>query len=122
MFHVLSIKQFLIPAAECAAGHFSYDGHEPCRPCPRGYYQHQSGQTDCIACSSRKTTAQEGSTRSDRCIETGACMREFLRSFVRLFVRACGVCVLSHKRLCINNVFGLFTHNSNCVCPGLLKR
>ena len=59
--------------AECAPGHFSYDGHEPCRPCPRGYYQDQPGQTDCTACSGQ-TTAQDGSTSTDNCTETGVCL------------------------------------------------
>ena len=96
MFHVLSFKQFVIPADECAPGHFSYDGRELCRPCRRGYYQYQSGKADCIACSSRKMTAQEGSTSSDRCIETGACMREFLHSFVPACMR-CVFCLTKER-------------------------
>ncbi|KAI0233875.1 hypothetical protein LSAT2_015885 [Lamellibrachia satsuma] len=55
--------------AECAPGNFSYDGREPCRPCPTGYYQDQEGQTDCTACSGN-STAQEGSTSSDNCTAT----------------------------------------------------
>ena len=58
--------------AECVPGNFSYDGREPCRPCPRGYYQHESGQTNCTACSGN-STAQEGSTSSDNCTATSVC-------------------------------------------------
>ena len=59
-----------VVVAECSPGHFSYDGHEPCRPCPRGYYQVKSGQRDCTACPGHQT-AQEGSSSPDHCTGTG---------------------------------------------------
>ncbi|KAI0210194.1 hypothetical protein LSAT2_005067 [Lamellibrachia satsuma] len=50
----------------CAAGNFSYDGREPCRPCPIGFYQDQEGQKNCMACATN-TTAQEASISTDNC-------------------------------------------------------
>jgi len=56
--------------AECPVGHFSYDGHEPCRPCPRGFFQSTTGEKTCEPCSA-KTTAEEGSDNTDKCTEKG---------------------------------------------------
>ena len=56
--------------AECPVGNFSYDGHEPCRPCPRGFYQTTTRQTTCTQCTDT-TTADEGSDNKNKCSETG---------------------------------------------------
>ena len=32
---------------ECQVGKFSYNDREPCRPCPKGFYQDTEGEQSC---------------------------------------------------------------------------
>ena len=57
-------------AAKCPVGKFSYDGREPCRPCPKGFYQDSEGMQKCLQCS-EDTTLQEASISSDNCTVQG---------------------------------------------------
>ena len=56
-----------VVVAKCAMGSFSYDGWEPCRPCPKGFYQGLLGQTACTVCTGNTTTPKNMSISSDNC-------------------------------------------------------
>lgn len=56
----------------CAAGRFGVAGI--CDDCARGQYQHQTGQTSCLACPTMTTTALAGASDQTQC-ET--CASEF---------------------------------------------
>lgn len=61
---------FFCWAAECEAGYFSYNGFEPCRACPRGYYQDTVSQTDCLSCGDDESTADVASISASNCISS----------------------------------------------------
>ena len=52
----------------CAPGTFSSNGVEPCKPCAKGMYQSEKGQTRCLDCSGLQSTASQGSTSVARCM------------------------------------------------------
>ena len=58
-------------AAKCPMGKFSYDGMEPCRPCPKGFYQDKEGMKECTQCSEKTTTLEEASFSGDNCTVDG---------------------------------------------------
>ena len=57
-------------AATCPVGKFSYDGMEPCHPCPKGFYQDKEGMKECTQCSGT-TTLEEASFSKDNCTVDG---------------------------------------------------
>ncbi|XP_058256140.1 signal peptide, CUB and EGF-like domain-containing protein 2 isoform X3 [Hemibagrus wyckioides] len=52
---------------QCSAGHFSHDGLLPCRPCPRGSYQPDSGRTSCLPCGGNLVTRHEAAVSFQAC-------------------------------------------------------
>uniref|UniRef100_A0A4W3I336 Sushi, von Willebrand factor type A, EGF and pentraxin domain containing 1 n=1 Tax=Callorhinchus milii TaxID=7868 RepID=A0A4W3I336_CALMI len=55
----------------CAAGHVSRSGIMPCYPCPRDYYQPDTGKSFCLACPLYGTTTSTGAlSRSDSILKT----------------------------------------------------
>ena len=63
--------QVLVDAVcvQCSVGTFYDTNADPpaCRPCQRGSYQDQPGQTGCVGCASGFTTELEGSQSIDDC-------------------------------------------------------
>ncbi|XP_072444221.1 sushi, von Willebrand factor type A, EGF and pentraxin domain-containing protein 1 isoform X6 [Chiloscyllium punctatum] len=51
----------------CSAGHVSRSGIMPCYPCPRDYYQPDSGKSFCLACPFYGTTTITGATARSDC-------------------------------------------------------
>ncbi|XP_043572153.1 sushi, von Willebrand factor type A, EGF and pentraxin domain-containing protein 1 isoform X1 [Chiloscyllium plagiosum] len=51
----------------CSAGHVSRSGIMPCYPCPRDYYQPDSGKSFCLACPFYGTTTITGATSRSDC-------------------------------------------------------
>ncbi|XP_072515941.1 signal peptide, CUB and EGF-like domain-containing protein 2 isoform X1 [Salminus brasiliensis] len=52
---------------QCTPGQFSHDGFVPCRPCPRGTYQPETGRTSCLACGGSLITKYEGEVSFQAC-------------------------------------------------------
>ena len=50
-----------------------------CVPCPKGQYQPQRSQTECIACpADKKTTENTGSTKQSQCVGKSEATVKFL--------------------------------------------
>ena len=47
---------------------FYFQGLEPCYPCPRGYFQDQSGMNHCYKCPNKTTTAFHSSSSIEDCL------------------------------------------------------
>ncbi|GIY60800.1 sushi, von Willebrand factor type A, EGF and pentraxin domain-containing protein 1 [Caerostris darwini] len=60
----------------CEAGYFSHSGLQPCRPCPKGFYQSLAGQTMCIECSATFSTPDEASKDASDCLDLDPCAEE----------------------------------------------
>ncbi|XP_008281602.1 sushi, von Willebrand factor type A, EGF and pentraxin domain-containing protein 1 [Stegastes partitus] len=56
----------------CSAGHFSRTGLVPCYPCPRDYYQPDSGRSYCLSCPFYGTTTITGATTIQHCSSFGS--------------------------------------------------
>ncbi|XP_043932505.1 signal peptide, CUB and EGF-like domain-containing protein 3 isoform X2 [Protopterus annectens] len=54
-------------AGQCSAGHYSVDGFKPCRLCPRGSFQPDSGRMLCFQCGGGLTTKYEGASSFQDC-------------------------------------------------------
>ncbi|XP_078251223.1 sushi, von Willebrand factor type A, EGF and pentraxin domain-containing protein 1 isoform X2 [Rhinoraja longicauda] len=66
-----TVKRGAIEVSECgvpcAAGHVSRSGIMPCYPCPRDYYQPNTGKSFCLACLFYGTTTATGTTSNTEC-------------------------------------------------------
>ena len=53
----------------CQPGQYSTegDGYEPCKLCPDGSWQSETGQSFCNKCDYGKPTGREGATSSSEC-------------------------------------------------------
>ncbi|XP_077984887.1 uncharacterized protein LOC144439473 [Glandiceps talaboti] len=60
--------------APCPAGAYSPDGFEPCSPCPRRYYQPNTGKHQCLICPRIDTTLGEGTISVDDCQDVNECL------------------------------------------------
>ncbi|XP_058886297.1 sushi, von Willebrand factor type A, EGF and pentraxin domain-containing protein 1 isoform X1 [Acipenser ruthenus] len=56
----------------CPAGQFSRSGLMPCYPCPRDYYQPDSGRSYCLSCPFYGTTTITGATAIQDCSSFGS--------------------------------------------------
>ncbi|XP_041117630.1 sushi, von Willebrand factor type A, EGF and pentraxin domain-containing protein 1 isoform X2 [Polyodon spathula] len=56
----------------CPAGQFSRSGLMPCYPCPRDYYQPDSGRSYCLSCPFYGTTTTTGATAIQDCSSFGS--------------------------------------------------
>ncbi|XP_041441775.1 signal peptide, CUB and EGF-like domain-containing protein 1 isoform X2 [Xenopus laevis] len=52
---------------QCAPGHYSPDGFRPCRSCPLGFYQPESGRTMCFPCGGGLVTKYESAVSFQDC-------------------------------------------------------
>ncbi|XP_041443794.1 signal peptide, CUB and EGF-like domain-containing protein 1 isoform X2 [Xenopus laevis] len=52
---------------QCSPGHFSPDGFRPCRSCPPGTYQPESGRTMCFPCGGGLVTKYESAVSFQDC-------------------------------------------------------
>ncbi|XP_069668601.1 uncharacterized protein uif isoform X2 [Periplaneta americana] len=53
--------------AKCSPGQYSDIGLAPCAPCPRNFFQPQSGQTTCFECPADMRTAGPGAIGREEC-------------------------------------------------------
>ncbi|XP_069487009.1 sushi, von Willebrand factor type A, EGF and pentraxin domain-containing protein 1 isoform X2 [Ambystoma mexicanum] len=71
-----TVKRGAVDASECGvtcpAGEFSRSGLMPCYPCPRDYYQPQSGKSYCLACPFYGTTTIIGAKSIAECSSFGS--------------------------------------------------
>nr|XP_022294152.1 sushi, von Willebrand factor type A, EGF and pentraxin domain-containing protein 1-like isoform X2 [Crassostrea virginica] len=58
--------------SECPRGTHSYNGHTPCRDCPRNYYQDNTGATNCTRCPVTQFTTSTRSTTPMDCLNATA--------------------------------------------------
>ncbi|XP_071847709.1 uncharacterized protein [Apostichopus japonicus] len=58
---------------ECAQGHWSETGLEPCQPCSVRYYQPDFGQRSCDLCPGITTTVSPGAIYVEHCNVTATC-------------------------------------------------
>lgn len=58
---------------ECAQGHWSETGLEPCQPCSIRYYQPDFGQRSCNLCPGITTTVRPGAIYEEHCNVTATC-------------------------------------------------
>ncbi|XP_066503801.1 signal peptide, CUB and EGF-like domain-containing protein 2 isoform X2 [Hoplias malabaricus] len=52
---------------QCSPGQFSHDGFVPCRPCPRGTYQPETGRMFCFPCGGNLITRYDGAVSFQAC-------------------------------------------------------
>ncbi|GAB6028275.1 hypothetical protein CHUAL_002455 [Chamberlinius hualienensis] len=81
--------------AQCAPGHYSGTGLEPCAECPLNFYQPFEGQVECSQCNHTLRTAQAGSDVADLCLPVD-CQRDYCENG--------GLCVVRF-------------HQPRCLCP-----
>lgn len=63
-----SLKKYpFVLAVPCLAGEFSRTGLTPCYPCPRDYYQPDSGKSYCLSCPFYGTTTVIGARSITDC-------------------------------------------------------
>ena len=51
----------------CVPGYVSKTGMVPCDPCPRGYFQHDSGKSFCFTCPNSAQTTHRGADSAEQC-------------------------------------------------------
>lgn len=64
LMHKWFVFTFAVP---CPVGEFSRSGLMPCYPCPRDYYQPNSGKSFCLACPFYGTTTFTGARSITDC-------------------------------------------------------
>ena len=52
----------------CSVGQFAKTRDGPCKLCPIGRYQDETGQTECKICPAQRTTDQQGATSVSECV------------------------------------------------------
>ncbi|CAH2293998.1 sushi, von Willebrand factor type A, EGF and pentraxin domain-containing 1 [Pelobates cultripes] len=71
-----TVKQGSVNISECGvpchAGEFSRTGLVPCYPCPRDYYQPESGKSFCLSCPFHGTTTIHGAKSITDCSSFGS--------------------------------------------------
>ena len=58
-------------ADACPTGSYSDSGFEPCKKCPKHFFQSSRGKTTCFECSDTSYTEQEGTTTEVECKDGG---------------------------------------------------
>uniref|UniRef100_A0A5S6QI65 Signal peptide, CUB and EGF-like domain-containing protein 2 n=1 Tax=Trichuris muris TaxID=70415 RepID=A0A5S6QI65_TRIMR len=78
-------------AANCKAGYFSETGFEPCRPCPKGYFQNEDGRSSCKPCRHPYATADYGTGQLVQCLAPERCQAGTYYDRNATACRACSV-------------------------------
>ncbi|XP_065835763.1 signal peptide, CUB and EGF-like domain-containing protein 1 [Oscarella lobularis] len=60
----------------CQVGTYSYNGTQPCTPCPMHSYQPEAGQVSCLACPNGTITRTKGASDESMCVPdcTNSCL------------------------------------------------